>query len=153
MFVMFDFLRQLWPFILLKRLKLWKNKYILKLLYVINHIIFDFYNFNFLNKTNGQSWCKKLNAINIWRRRKYYVISIFKFYVSFKICNRIKLLCFHKFIVHKLNSKMVNSGIMMLTERKKTDMTDADMVVGWMLLADADCCWIISDREGERKLA
>jgi hypothetical protein len=33
-----------------------KLKYILKLHYVINHIIFDFfYNLNFFNKTNSQN--------------------------------------------------------------------------------------------------
>jgi hypothetical protein len=47
-----------------------------------------------------------------------------------KILNRIKLDCFLKFVVHELNSEMVKSGIMMLTERKKTDVTDADVVVG-----------------------
>jgi hypothetical protein len=32
-----------------------KIKYIFKLFYVINYIIFDFFhNFNFFNKTNGQ---------------------------------------------------------------------------------------------------
>jgi hypothetical protein len=38
-----------------------------------------------------------------------------------EICNRIKLVCFFKFIVYKINSKMV-----VLTERKKTDITDTD---------------------------
>jgi hypothetical protein len=47
-----------------------------------------------------------------------------------KILNRIKLDCFLKFVVHELNSEMVKSGIMMLTEREKTDVTDADVVVG-----------------------
>jgi hypothetical protein len=47
---------------------------------------------------------------------------------------------------------MVKSGMMMLTGREKIDMTDTDMVVDWMLLADVDCCWIISGREEERKL-
>jgi hypothetical protein len=38
-----------------------------------------------------------------------------------EICNRIKLVCFFKFIVYKINLKMV-----VLTERKKTDITDTD---------------------------
>jgi hypothetical protein len=37
----------------------------------------------------------------------------------FKICNRIKLVCFLKFVVHKMNSKMVKSGIVVLTERER----------------------------------
>jgi hypothetical protein len=32
-----------------------KIKYILKLLYIINYIIFNFYNFNFFNKINRQN--------------------------------------------------------------------------------------------------
>jgi hypothetical protein len=40
-----------------------------------------------------------------------------------KILNRIKLHCFLKFVVHKLNSRMV-----VLTGREKTDMA-----VGWKL--------------------
>jgi hypothetical protein len=38
-----------------------------------------------------------------------------------KILNRIKLDCFLKFIVHKLNSKIVKSRIVVLTGREKTD--------------------------------
>jgi hypothetical protein len=38
-----------------------------------------------------------------------------------KILNRIKLYCFLKFVVHKLNSEMVKSGMVVLTEREKTD--------------------------------
>jgi hypothetical protein len=37
---------------------------------------------------------------------------------------------FLKFIVHKINSKMVKPGMMKLTVREKTDMTDTDVVVG-----------------------
>jgi hypothetical protein len=56
MFVTFDFLYQLWSFVLLKKLMLCKKiKCIIKLFYVINHIIFIFNNFNFFNKTNGKS--------------------------------------------------------------------------------------------------
>jgi uncharacterized membrane protein YGL010W len=46
----------------------------------------------------------------------------------FKICNRIKLVYFLKFIVHKINSKMIKSKMMMLTEREKSDV-----VIGWIL--------------------
>jgi hypothetical protein len=47
-----------------------------------------------------------------------------------KILNQIKLDCFLKFIVHEFNSEMVKSGMMVLTEREKTDVTDADVTVG-----------------------
>jgi hypothetical protein len=63
----------------------------------------------------------------------YYVISIFKCHATFKICNRIKLVCFLKFIVHEINSKMVKSEMVVLTEKEKTDMTNTDMAVGWIL--------------------
>jgi hypothetical protein len=36
----------------------------------------------------------------------------------FKICNRIKLVYFLKFIVHKINSKMVKSKMLVLTRRE-----------------------------------
>jgi hypothetical protein len=48
----------------------------------------------------------------------------------FKICNRIKLVCFLKFVVHEMNSEMVKSGMVVLTEREKTDITEADVTVG-----------------------
>jgi hypothetical protein len=57
----------------------------------------------------------------------YYVISIFKFYVCFKICNRINLVCFLKFVVHEINSEMVKSGIVVLTGRENVDMADVDV--------------------------
>jgi hypothetical protein len=38
-----------------------------------------------------------------------------------KILNRIKLYCFLKFVVHELNSEMVNSRMVVLTGREKTD--------------------------------
>jgi hypothetical protein len=47
----------------------------------------------------------------------------------FKICNRIKLVCFLKFIVHKINFKMVKSEMMVLIRREKTDMNNADVAV------------------------
>jgi hypothetical protein len=59
-----------------------------------------------------------------------------------KILNQIKLHYFLKFVVHKLNSKMVMSGIMVLIEREK-----ADVVVGYKLQLAAG----IVVNEGERK--
>jgi hypothetical protein len=41
----------------------------------------------------------------------------------FKIYNRIKLICFLKFIIYKINYKMIKSRIVMLTERENTDVT------------------------------
>jgi hypothetical protein len=38
------------------------------------------------------------------------------------------LVCFLKFVIHKMNSEMV-----VLTGRKNVDVTDADVVVVWML--------------------
>jgi hypothetical protein len=46
----------------------------------------------------------------------------------FKFCNRIKLVCFLKFVVHEINSEMVKSGMVVLTRREKTDVT-----IGWIL--------------------
>jgi hypothetical protein len=39
-----------------------------------------------------------------------------------------------------------------ITGREKTNMVDADVVVGCMLYADAGCCWSTGGQEGERKL-
>jgi hypothetical protein len=64
----------------------------------------------------------------------------------FKICNRIKLVCFLKFVVHEMNSEMVKSGIVVLTEREKTDITEADVAVGWILQLSR------AEQKGERKL-
>jgi hypothetical protein len=52
-----------------------------------------------------------------------FYVSYFKF-----LCN-----CFLKFVVHKINSKMVKSGMVVLTEREKPDVTDADVAVDWMM--------------------
>jgi CRISPR/Cas system CMR-associated protein Cmr3 (group 5 of RAMP superfamily) len=50
------------------------------------------------------------------------------FYVSyFKFLNN----CFLNFVVQKMNSKMVKCGMVVLTEREKADVADAD--VDWML--------------------
>jgi hypothetical protein len=40
-------------------------------------------------------------------------------------------MCFIKFVVHEMNSKMIKSRMVMLTGREKTDV--ADVVVGWIL--------------------
>jgi hypothetical protein len=57
----------------------------------------------------------------------YYVISIFKFYVSFKIYNKIKLVYFLKFVVHKINSKIIKSEMVVLIGRENVDDTDIIM--------------------------
>jgi hypothetical protein len=50
-----------------------------------------------------------------------------------KILNWIKLDYFLKFVIHELNSEMVNSGMVVLIERENTDVTDAGVAVGWKL--------------------
>jgi hypothetical protein len=52
----------------------------------------------------------------------------------FKICNRIKLVCFLKFVIQEMNFEMVKSEIVMLIRREKVD---TDVVVDWMLQAAA----------------
>jgi hypothetical protein len=64
-----------------------------------------------------------------------------------KILNRIKLDCFLKFVVHKLNSEMVKSGMVVLTVRGKLDVTDADVTVGWKLQPAAGT--VVSEKERE----
>jgi hypothetical protein len=59
----------------------------------------------------------------------YFIISIFKFYVSLKICNRIKLVCFLKFVVRKMYYEMVKSEILVLTRTKKLYVVDANVVM------------------------
>jgi hypothetical protein len=39
-----------------------------------------------------------------------------------------------------MNSEIVKSKIVVLTEREKIDMTDIDVMVGWILYNDTDCC-------------
>jgi hypothetical protein len=41
--------------------------------------------------------------------------------------------CFLNFVVQKMNSKMVKFGMVVLTGREKSDVADANVVVGWML--------------------
>jgi hypothetical protein len=40
----------------------------------------------------------------------------------FKIYNRIKLVCFLKFIIYEMNSKIVKSGMVVLFGREKADV-------------------------------
>jgi hypothetical protein len=62
-----------------------------------------------------------------------------------KILNRIKLDYFLKFVVHELNSKMVKSGMVVLTGREKADVTDADVLVCWKLQPAAGT--VVDERE------
>jgi hypothetical protein len=48
-------------------------------------------------------------------------------------------------------SEIVKSEMMKLTGRENTYVSDADVVVSWMLYIDVDCCWSIGGREGEKK--
>jgi hypothetical protein len=48
---------------------------------------------------------------------------------GFKIYNRIKLVSFLKFIVHKINYKIVKSVMMVMTGREKIDMIDNDVAM------------------------
>jgi hypothetical protein len=64
-----------------------------------------------------------------------------------KILNQIKLDYFLKFVVHELNSKMVNSGMVVLIGREKADVTDTDVAVGWKLQPAAGT--IVGKRERE----
>jgi hypothetical protein len=43
------------------------------------------------------------------------------------------VICFLKFIVHKINYEIIKSEIVKLTRRENADVTDADMIVGWMV--------------------
>jgi hypothetical protein len=47
----------------------------------------------------------------------------------FKKINGIKLYYFLKFVVHELNSEIVKSKMVVLTEKEKTDVADTDVVV------------------------
>jgi hypothetical protein len=50
--------------------------------------------------------------------------------INFKICNQIKLVCFLNFVVHEINSEMIEPEIVVSTEREKADVVDADAAVG-----------------------
>jgi hypothetical protein len=47
----------------------------------------------------------------------------------FRICNRIKLVYFLKFVVDEINSEMVKCKMVVLTGREKTDVSDADIAM------------------------
>jgi hypothetical protein len=49
----------------------------------------------------------------------------------FQICNKIKLIYFLKFIDYKINSKIIKSGMVVLTEREKS--ADTNIIIGWIL--------------------
>jgi hypothetical protein len=61
--------------------------------------------------------------INMCCNLNLFYVPYFKFLYNY----------FFKFIIHKMNSEMVKSKMMMLAGREKTDVTDADMIVHWML--------------------
>jgi hypothetical protein len=54
---------------------------------------------------------------------------------------------FFKFIIYEMDSKMVKSGMVVLTGREKTDMVDANVAVGWMLQPAAK--GVVCERERE----
>jgi hypothetical protein len=60
--------------------------------------------------------------ISMYCNSNLFYVSYFKF-----LCNY-----FLKFIIHKMNSKIVKSGIVIDWE-KNADMPDADVTVSWML--------------------
>jgi hypothetical protein len=60
--------------------------------------------------------------------------------------------CFLKFIIHKINSKMIKSRMVMLTREEKAAVSDANVYVGWMLRVGVGYYWSAGGREGERKL-
>jgi hypothetical protein len=49
-----------------------------------------------------------------------------------------------------MNSKLVKCGMVVLTEREKPDVTDADVVVGWMLWATGRALVVEREREKEK---
>jgi hypothetical protein len=51
---------------------------------------------------------------------KLFYVSYFNFLRNY----------FLKFVVHKMNFEMFKSGIVILNEKEKTDMTGADVAVG-----------------------
>jgi hypothetical protein len=48
----------------------------------------------------------------------------------FKIYNRIKLVCFLKFVVHKINFEMIKCGMVVLIGRENVNVADTDMTEG-----------------------
>jgi hypothetical protein len=59
------------------------------------------------------------------------------------MCNRIQLVYFLKFVVHKINSKIVKSEMVVLTRREK-----ADVAMGWMLQPATGA--VVGKREREK---
>jgi hypothetical protein len=53
--------------------------------------------------------------------------------LHFFLCSRSSSLRLSDPNIHKMNSEMVKSRMMMLTGREMTDVVDADVTVGWML--------------------
>jgi hypothetical protein len=68
--------------------------------------------------TVGSTLCVVI-SINIRCNPNLFHVSYLKFIYN----------CFLKFIVHKVNSEMVKSGMVMLTERENADVGDADVAV------------------------
>jgi hypothetical protein len=67
------------------------------------------------------------------------------FYVSYFnfLC-----ICFIKFVAHEINSEMIKSIMVLLTEREKSDMADASITVCYMLMQTAGGALVI---EREKK--
>jgi hypothetical protein len=55
---------------------------------------------------------------NFQTRRSFYVLC-FKFLYNY----------FLKFVIHKMNSEMVKSGMVLLSGREKSDMADVDVAM------------------------
>jgi hypothetical protein len=55
---------------------------------------------------------------------------------------------FFKFVVHKMDSKMIKSRMVVLTGREKADVADADVAVTWVLHLAAGV--LVGERERER---
>jgi hypothetical protein len=64
-------------------------------------------------------------SISICCNSNLFYVSHFNFYAFFL-----------KSILHKMNSKMIESEMVMLIEREKTDITDADVL--WV-----GCCGLV----------
>jgi hypothetical protein len=47
----------------------------------------------------------------------------------FKICNQIQLIYFIKFVVHKMNSEMIKSVIVILIEKENVDVTNTNIAI------------------------
>jgi hypothetical protein len=69
-----------------------------------------------------------------FKTTRLFYVSYFKFLYNY----------FLKFIVHKINSKMIKSRMVVLTERDKTDV---DVAVYWMLYPTAEV--LVDERKRE----